>query len=455
MRKLLTILLAILILAAPAATLQAELFPVDRTTNEHKAGQYIVQVTNDAESSTSARVKTQSQCSDCFYVPDSYLQLQPGESKNTTIMLQADQEMSSGRYGFTVFASEIGTSQNVRIDDYFRVERGYSLIFSSFDTNKNSYRPGEPVEISVQVKNIGGRTIDDYKVNSSFLNQSVEKEGLNIINEAERSYNLAFQIPERMSPGTEIVDISVYRQEQLDSSISRSIEIASDENVEVDQTTSNRVITSTTTMNLNNTGNINSTTSVKESVPGYLAPVTTFSPQPNNISSVQNSQVFTWDVETEPGQNVSVGYTVHYWIPLLLVSGLIAAILLYKRLTAGIHFEKHVTKTEDGLVTVNIEIENTSSNAVEDLSVVDFVPNIASVDKSFQFAKPSIRKKNDGTQLKWSLDNLEPGDQRILEYSIQPHVEVEGEVTLPSAELNDEEGQNLQKTSKLETEFKP
>lgn len=455
MHKLLTILLAALILTAPATALQAELFPVDRTTNEHKAGEYIVQVTNDGDQPTSARVKTQSQCSDCFYVPDSYLQLQPGESKNATIVLQGDQDIPSGRYSFTIFASEIGTGQNVRINDYFKVERGYSLIFSSFNTDKESYRPGEPVQVSVQVRNIGGRTIDDYKVNSTFLNQTAEKQGLKIITSAERSYDLTFQIPERMSPGTEIVDISVYRQGQLDSSISRSITVASSENVEIEEETANRVITSTTVLKLNNTGNVNTTTEVRQSVPGYLAPVTTFSPQPDNISSSEDSQVFTWNVQTSPGETVSVGYTVHYWIPLLLVAGLIAAILLYKKITAGIQFEKHVSKTEEGRITVNIEIENTSSSQMEGLSVVDFVPNIASVDRSFQFAKPSIRKKNDGTQLTWDLDTLEPGDQRVLEYTIQPHVEVEGKVTLPSAELQDEESQVVQETSKLETDFQP
>lgn len=455
MHKLLTILLATLILAAPATALQAELFPVDRTTNEHKAGEYIVQVTNDGEQSTSVRVKTQSQCSDCFYVPDSYLQLQPGESKNATIVLQGDQDISSGRYGFTVFASEIGTGQNVRIDDYFKVERGYSLIFSSFETGKESYRPGEEVDVTLQVRNIGSRTIEDYKVNATFMNQTDEEQGLSIIEEAERSYDLKFQIPEGQSPGTEIMDVAVYREGQLDSTISRSVEVESSENVEIEEETSNRVITSTTVLQLNNTGNVDATTEVRQSVPGYLAPVTTFDPQPDNISSSDSSQIFTWNVQTSPEETVSVAYTVHYWIPLLLVAGLIAAILFYKRITAGIQFEKHVSKTEEGRITVNIEIENTSSSQMEGLSVVDFVPNIASVDRSFQFAKPSIRKKNDGTQLTWDLDTLEPGDQRVLEYTIQPHVEVEGKVTLPSAELKDEEDSIVQKTSKLETDFQP
>lgn len=455
MRKVATVLVLLVFLTGSVSALQAELFPVDRTSNEHKAGEYIVQVTNNGTQSTSARVKTQSQCSDCFYVPDSYLQLDPGESKNATVILQVDQDMSSGRYGFTIFASEIGTSQNVRLNDYFRVKRDYSLIFSSFGTDKNGYSPGDSLDISTQIKNIGSRSITDYSINAEFMNQAENATGLDIIREAERSYDFSFSVPQSIEPGTQTAEITIYRNNEIESSITRGIEILPTENVEINETTSNRVIASTTTLNIVNTGNVNSTSELTQSIPSYLAPVTTFEPEPVNVTSNNNSQIYTWSISTAPGDETQVSYTVHYWIPVILLAGLILAVLLYKRLTAGVRFEKHVAKSSEGSITVNIEIENTSNEVIDGLQVVDFIPNIAQVERSFQFAKPSIRKKNEGTELTWSLDNLEPGDQRILEYTIHPQVEVEGEVTLPAAELRDEDDETVQETSKLETDFRP
>lgn len=453
MRKVVTFFVILVFLTGAVASLQAELFPVDRTSNEHKAGEYIVQVTNNETQATSARVKTQSQCSDCFYVPDSYLQLDPGESKNATIVLHTDQDIPSGRYGFTIFVSEIGTSQNVRIQDYFRVKRDYSLIFSSFNTDKNGYSPGDNLEISTQIKNIGSTSITDYRIEADFMNQTGTATGLDIISEAERSYDFSFKIPENVNPGTRTAEFVIYKEGQVESSITRGIEILPTENVDINETVSNRVITKTTTLNLINTGNVNSTTTLEQSIPSYLAPVTTFEPDPDNISSTQDAKIYKWVVETSPSEQTQVSYTVHYWVPVLLLTGLVLAILLYKRLTAGIRFEKHVSKTSEGSITVNIEVENTSNEVIEGLKIVDFVPNIANVEKSFQFAKPSIRKKNEGTELIWTLDNLEPGDQRVLEYTIYPQVEVEGEVTLPATELRDEEGKTVQETSKLHTDF--
>lgn len=454
MRKAAVFLLALVFLITTVSALQVELYPVDRTSNEHKAGQYIVETTNNGTSSTSVRVKTQSQCSDCFYVPDSYVQLEPGQSKNTTIVLQADQDIPSGRYGFTIFVSEIGTSYNIRINDYFRVQRDYSLIFSSFKTDKSGYRPGDDLKISSQVRNIGGSTLEDYVVEAEFLNQTTTLEGLNIIRQAERSFDFGFQIPKDLNPGTQTIDLTILREGEVESSITRAIDILPTENVEVNETSSNRIIAKTTSLNLVNTGNVPTNTTLTQSVPSYLSPVTTFEPEPDNITSNGDSQVYTWKIESNPGEKTSISYTIHFWIPVLMLAGLVVSVVAYKRLTSGIRFEKHVVKNEGGSITVNIEIENTSTEEIEDLEAVDFIPNIAEVEKSFQFARPSIRKKNDGTQLTWKIDSLEPGDQRVLEYTIYPQVEVEGEVTLPAAELKDEENV-VQKTKELNTDFRP
>ncbi len=454
MHKTVILALATLILMAPAASLQAELFPVDRVANEHKAGQYILQVTNDEEEPVSVRVKTQSQCSDCLYVPDSYIQLQPNTSENTTVNLYGDQDIPAGRYGFQIFVSEIGTSRNIKISDYYLIERSYSLIFSSFNKDKEVYMPGDKVKTSVQVKNIGGQTIDDYSINSTLFNQTKNVEGLEIINRAERSYDFSFQVPKDMKPGTEILETDIYRNGNLESSISRSIEVGSSERVEVTEETVNRVVTMTRTLKVNNTGNVNTSTELTQQVPGYLTPFTNYSPEPDNITSQNDSTVISWNIETSPGQQKTVSYTVNYWVPLLILAGLTSLLVMYKRFNQDVSFEKHVAKSKDGEITINIEIENNSSQAIEGLKVKDFIPNIAEVEKTFEFAKPSIRTKNEGTELTWDLDVLEPGDQRVLEYKIRPRIEVEGEVTLPGAELL-KDGEQDKKTKELDTDFHP
>jgi len=452
MRKIVILLAILTVLTAPATSLQGKVFPVDRVANEYEDGQFVVQITNNESEPVSVRVKTQGQCSTCLYVPDSYIQLQPNTSKNTTINLYGSQDIPVGRYGFKIFISEIGTSRNIQLSEYYRINRSRSLIFSSFNNDKEVYMPGEQVKTSFQIRNIGGRTISDYYINATFLNQSKNIEGLEVINEAERKYDVTFEVSDRKKPGTEIIDLSAYQDGELDSNISRTVEIGSSERVEVGQESSNNLITSTRTLTVNNTGNVETVSEVKQSLPGYFTPFTNYETEPDNITSSKDQTFVKWNVATEPGTQKSVSYTVHYWIPLLILAGITSLLLLYKRFNREISFEKHVSKSGNGEITINIDISNNSGKSIEGLEIVDFVPNIADVDGTFEFARPSIRKKNDGTQLTWDLDTLAPGDQRILEYTIKPQVEVEGDVTLPEAELSRDDEQ-VQKTSKLNTQF--
>jgi len=69
-------------------------------------------------------------------------------------------------------------------------------------------------------------------------------------------------------------------------------------------------------------------------------------------------------------------------------------------------------------------------------------------------AKPVIRKTNNGTRLVWEIDSMEPGEQRVFEYSIKPLVEVEGGITLPEAELEIAE-ERIGETDEKTVEFRP
>jgi len=67
-------------------------------------------------------------------------------------------------------------------------------------------------------------------------------------------------------------------------------------------------------------------------------------------------------------------------------------------------------------------------------------------------AKPEIRKKRDGTQLTWNIEKLEPGDQLVFEYKMQPKVEVEGGITLNSTKVLDSKGKKITSSKKQDTE---
>jgi hypothetical protein len=110
-------------------------------------------------------------------------------------------------------------------------------------------------------------------------------------------------------------------------------------------------------------------------------------------------------------------------------------------------------KTEEGL-NVTIEVENSSSQSFEDVLLEDFIPNIAGLHNKFDMADPEVKQTDEGAELRWWINDLEPGDQRIFKYSIKPKVEVEEGVELEPAILKNGE-KVLDKTKEISAEFKP
>jgi hypothetical protein len=140
-------------------------------------------------------------------------------------------------------------------------------------------------------------------------------------------------------------------------------------------------------------------------------------------------------------------------MPATALLGIIAALAGLRKLRNTVKIQKTAEKTASGL-KVSIEVENISDRTFRDVKVNDFVPDIASVEKNFEMASPTVRETNDGTKLEWSLEDLEPGDQRVLQYTIRPKVEVEEGVELPRAELK-EGDKVLKKSKEFTSEFNP
>jgi len=223
--------------------------------------------------------------------------------------------------------------------------------------------------------------------------------------------------------------------------------------IEFDSEENDRIFEYSESLYVTNNGNSETSVELNKTLPDYMTPITSFDVSADRIEDLSGSNAYYWRFELEPGETASVDYRTRYWPPMVVLSVLFGGVLLLKRLYTGTNFSKEVRKTENG-VKVHIEVENRSNHKVNDLTVTDFVPDVASVKEEFPMAKPVIRKTNNGTRLVWEIDSMEPGEQRVFEYSIKPLVEVEGGITLPEAELEIAE-ERIGETDEKTVEFRP
>ncbi|UCD03247.1 MAG: DUF11 domain-containing protein [Candidatus Aenigmatarchaeota archaeon] len=159
----------------------------------------------------------------------------------------------------------------------------------------------------------------------------------------------------------------------------------------------------------------------------------TFSVEPDRCEA----GVCEWSVsKLNPGEALQIVYRLEYW-PLVAQGVLIAVILAlfvffgWNRINVP-SFRKNIEVSKDGKYTAVLEIKN-AGKKITNVVVRDEVSALFKLIRKFDTVEPAIKHHEDTTELVWSLPAIEPGDQRIIHYSMAPVVK--GHLKVPKAHM--------------------
>ncbi len=441
------LVLAALILLVPAAgALEVTVDTGDAsvTPGSGEAATFDIAVTNTGDTTQEYRLNYNGAGNSGWYFLDTYsMTLAPGETGNATLYIEPDAEAVAGNYGVIITASaDDGTSVEKRPS--YRIVRDRDIIITGITTASSTYQPGDAFNVTADIKNVRNRELsrNAYQVAFTFGEETrtVPVPGL-IASEPER-LTATFATP-RHESGVMSIDVAVHELGgATQDTASAQIQVADAENIEQDRRDEFMLVTSETTIAVNNTGNTASNgTTVTARLPAYAGLFTSFDPDPATSARQGGETVYTWDLgSVAPGTAQTVSYRINWWAP-----GLFALLLI---LAAGLGVRQYrsprVAKTavrRDGTTAVHLRVANRSGSELRNVTVTDTVPSIASLIQKFDASPPeTIRRSDDETEIEWQLGRLAPGEERILTYEISPQVAVEGSVTLPSAALRYEAG---------------
>ena len=101
-----------------------------------------------------------------------------------------------------------------------------------------------------------------------------------------------------------------------------------------------------------------------------------------------------------------------------------------------------VVETKEGGISelkVLITLLNRSSSQLSDVHIIDRIPGIADLkpDHEVGTLRPSqvLHHDQQGTQLRWSIETIDPHEERILSYKIRTKLSVLGGLNLPPLRL--------------------
>lgn len=452
MLKKATLFIAILITISVASGFQVQINDQEEPATPEKPATVDVQVNNTANEARTYRPDLLNNRYQFLYVSSTPKTIPPKETENFQIQITPGETVVNGNYEYTIKIEEQNTDITRTKASTARITRENDLQLVYINTDQRKYQPSEQINLEAEIRNYGTSRIHDYQIQAEALNTTQEKEGLDINTQAERRYNFEIPTNNQTRPGNHTVQLHVTKDNQKQQIGTQTIQIDEKTVIESRETTENNIISTTQKQEFTNKGNTDAKHEVKTDLNPFLEPITQFNIEPVEKNNSEQT-IYTHELDIEPSQTKELEKTTQYWKPasaLALLLGLIATIT---HLREEIKFKKHTKTSEDG-IKVQIEIENNSNQEINELEIKDNVPNIAKVNENFPIAKPKVRKKTEGTELTWKIEKLEPQSQRILEYTIQPNVEVEEGVTLPAAQLK-QENQQIKETQKTETEFQP
>jgi len=175
------------------------------------------------------------------------------------------------------------------------------------------------------------------------------------------------------------------------------------------------------------------TTVVKKNIISRL--FTSFDPEPDLVDRKGFGVYYTWNRAVNPGEELNIVIKTNWLFPFLLIILIIAVVIIVKQYTtSGLIVGKKVNfvRTKGGEFALKVSVILTSKKYVERILLVDRLPALVKIHESFKGEQPSkVDEKN--RRIEWNIENLEPGERRIVSYIIYSKIGVLGKFALPPA----------------------
>ena len=177
----------------------------------------------------------------------------------------------------------------------------------------------------------------------------------------------------------------------------------------------------------------------------------TTSPRAETIKE-SGRQYLAWQVGVGPDRTVTVYTSENYRPVVVIVILVIAAIVLYFLFRSPIVVRKsigNVGMSEGGIseAKVVVRVKNRSNNQITNIEIIDNLPHIAHVEKELSIGSMQphavLKHPKKGIMIKWAIETLEAGDERVLSYRMKSRLPILGELSLPAASARTQVGNKV------------
>ena len=167
----------------------------------------------------------------------------------------------------------------------------------------------------------------------------------------------------------------------------------------------------------------------------------------------ENGKYFLlWNVELDENKSMTVFVNENYRPIVMMAILVIILVVLYFFFRSPLVVRKSIANVgmSDGGISeakVVVRVKNRSPKQIANIEVMDNVPHIANVEKEISIGSMQphaiLKHPKKGILIKWNIETLEPGDERVLSYKMKSRLSILGEFNLPAATARTKVGNKL------------
>ncbi|MCK4521292.1 MAG: hypothetical protein KAU20_01870 [Nanoarchaeota archaeon] len=179
---------------------------------------------------------------------------------------------------------------------------------------------------------------------------------------------------------------------------------------------------------------------VKIRNPFYRALFTKTEPKGNVV--IENGKRYLgWEASLGSQESINVIYRINYiplFIVLIVLFVIVYSYLKFRSPVILTKSTKDIIKREGGIVQfkVVLEVKNRSKKTIENIEIIDRIPNITDFEKDVEVGTlhPSkIVNTRKGIVLRWDIDSIDRYEERVIKYRVRSRLSILGRFSLPVA----------------------
>ncbi len=444
---LLFIAIILISVSVSARSFDAKFEAIENTINIGELAKFRLEIRNDLETPEMFKVRTLSipewELKTDPLMNPIQMEVQPGKKQELTFYINPNPSYISsyGVYDVSVLVELISKNEQLKVPLRVNIvspESGTyveTVLANIIMDDKIDPTQDIPIRITLNNQNIMEYPEITVNIESNLIKDEIQE---SLGKREKKTISLNKKIDPQTPPQEDTIVVKlIANNKTLDTKIKR-IEIVGNNELVRKEDVKKSFLKTVEVITLENTGNMEYTDGFKVESSTIQMLFTSSKPKGKFIKEDDQRYLFI-PITLQPGESATIQITKNY-ITLLIIVALIAIIIgLYYLFRSPLTLQKKATNIaykEGGVseLKVVLNVINRSKNKLKGIEIIDKIPNIADLEKGLTIGTlhPTkiLKHERKGTIIKWFIEELEAGDERVISYKIKSHLSILGEFNL-------------------------